>query len=170
MAEELLVGIVRRPHGLAGEVSVEILTDFPERFAPGSAVTWRRGEESRELRIASARPHAARWLVAFEGIGDMAAARALQEGELSIPAGEAMPPPEGFYYSHEVRGWAVVDASGRALGVAAGLEPSPASPLLAVTRADGTEALVPFVDGIVVEVDREKRRIVLDPPEGLMEL
>ena len=170
MAEELLVGFVRRPHGLAGEVSVEILTDFPERFAAGAVIAWRRGEESRELRVASARPHGRRLLVAFEGVGDADAARALQDGELSIPAGQATPPPEGFFYSHEIAGWTVVDGAGRRLGVAARLERSPASPLLAVSREDGTEALVPFVEDIVVRVDREARTIVLDPPDGLMEL
>jgi len=172
MADELdlLVGIVRRPHGLGGEVSVEPLTDFPERFAPGAAFTWRRGGEERELRVAGARPHKERLLIAFEEVGDAEAARALQDGELFVPASSATPPPEGFFYSHEVAGWECVDRSGRPLGVAAGLEKAPGSPMLAVTRADGTEALVPFVHGIVVEVDRERRRIVLDPPEGLMEL
>jgi len=170
MADELLVGIVRRPHGLAGEVSVESLTDFPERFASGSVVTWRRGAESRELRVLHARPHGARLLVSFEGVGDADAARALQEGELSIPGSAATPPPEGFFYSHEVEGWDVLDTAGRRLGAAAGLEKTPGAPTLSVTRPDGSEALVPFVDGIVVEVNREARRIVLDPPEGLMEL
>jgi 16S rRNA processing protein RimM len=167
---DLLVGIVRRAHGLDGEVSVESLTDFPERFAPGAAVTWRRGGEARELRVAAARPHKERLLVAFEGIEDAEAARALQDGELSVPASSATPPPEGLFYSHEVAGWECVDTAGRRLGVAAGLEKAPGSPMLAVTRADGTEAVVPFVHGIVVEVDRDRRRIVLDPPEGLMDL
>jgi 16S rRNA processing protein RimM len=170
MADELLVGLVRRPHGLKGEVSVEPLTDFPERFAAGSVVTWRRGGESRELRVAGARPHGARFLVAFEGVADPAAARGLQDGELSIPGAAATPPPEGFFYSHEIAGWECVDASGRRLGVASGLEKTPGGPLLSVARDGGGEALVPFVDGIVVSVDREARRIVLDPPEGLMEL
>ena len=167
---ELLVGIVRKPHGLAGEVSVESLTDFPERFAPGASVTWRRAAESRELRVASARSHHGRVLVAFEGVDGVDAARALQDGELSIPAAASTPPPEGFFYSHEVAGWDCVDTSGRRLGAAAGIEKAPGSPMLVVTRDDGSEALVPFVHGIVVEVNRERRRIVLDPPEGLMEL
>jgi len=170
MADELLVGIVRRPHGLRGELSVEPLTDFPARFAAGSVVTWRRGGASRGLRVSAARPHGKRLLVAFEGVEDADAARALQDGELSIPGAEATPPPEGFYYAHEVAGWDVVDTAGRRLGAAAGIEKAPGSPMLAVTRDDGGEALVPFVHGIVVEVDRDKRRIVLDPPEGLMEL
>jgi 16S rRNA processing protein RimM len=170
MADELLVGIVRKPHGLAGEVSVEPLTDFPERFASGAIVTWRRGAESRELIVAGARPHAGRLLVAFEGVEGVDDARALQDGELSIPEAAATPPPEGFFYSHEVAGWECVDTRGRRLGAAAGIEKAPGSPMLAVTREDGTEALVPFVHPIVVQVDRERRRIVLDPPEGLMEL
>ena len=170
MDDEILVGVVRRPHALAGEVSVQPLTDFPERFAAGSVVTWRRGGESRELRITTARTHGGRVLIAFEGVSDSDAARALQDGELSIPGQEAIPAPEGFFYSHELVGWEVVDAAGRRLGVAAGLEKAPASALLAVTLEDGREALVPFVHEIVVRVDREARKIVIDPPEGLMDL
>ena len=168
--DEILVGAVRRPHGLAGEVSVQPLTDFPERFAAGAVVTWRRGGESRELRITAARAHGERLLIVFEGVSDSDAARALQDGELWIPGREATPPPEGFFYSHEVAGWDVVDAAGRRLGAAARIEKAPASPLLAVTLDGGREALVPFVHGIVVEVDRGARRIVIDPPEGLMDL
>src|SRR4051812_47581285 len=104
MVEEILVGVVRRPHGLAGEVSVQPLTDFPERFAAGAALTWRRGDESRELRIAAARPHGERVLIVFEGVSDPDAARALQNGELSVPGEAAIAPPADFFYSHEIVG------------------------------------------------------------------
>jgi 16S rRNA processing protein RimM len=170
MSQRIVVGLVQRPHGLRGELSVEILTDFPERFAEGSAVIWRRGDLERELRIASARPHGRRLLLTFAGVSDPVSARALQGGELCVAEEDLFRAPEGFFYSHEVRGWACEDASGRPLGVADGLEQTPAGPLLSVETGPGRIALVPFVHPIVVRVEREARKIVLDPPAGLMEL
>ena len=168
--ELLVVGRVERPHGIAGEVSVSILTDFPERFEEGATLLWQRGEETRELRIASARPHAGRVLLAFDGVENAADARALAGGDLCIASREARPAPPDYYYEHEILGWICEDSAGHRLGVVSGLERAPGAPLLSVQTSGGKIALVPFVHGIVVSVDRESRRIVLDPPEGLMEL
>jgi len=165
-----LLGTVARPHGLSGEVSVEIATAFPERFQPGVGLEWRRGQEIRPLILAGARPHGRRWLLRFEGVENPEAARALAGGELCVPGGEAFPAPEGFYYSHDVEGWQCADRKGRDLGIVAGLEQTAAGPILSVRARDGRTSLVPFVEGIVVEIDREGGRIVLDPPEGLFEL
>ncbi|HTY41183.1 MAG TPA: ribosome maturation factor RimM [Thermoanaerobaculia bacterium] len=166
----LVVGTVRRPHGLSGEVSVEVLTDFPERFSPGTRLLWRRGAEARELVVAGARPHGGGLLLTVEGCADVTAARALQGGELCVAEADAHPAPAGYFYSHEVRGFRCEDGSGRLLGEAAGLEATPAGAMLTVAVGDGREALVPWTYPIVVDVDREGRRIVLDPPEGLFEL
>jgi 16S rRNA processing protein RimM len=168
--EVLVVGRVERPHGVAGEVSVSIRTDFPERFEEGAMLLWQRGDEQRPLRVASARPHAGRVLIGFEGVENVAAARALAGGDLCISSSEARPAPPGFYYEHEILGWLCEDRAGRRLGVAVGLERAPGAPILSVETAPGKIALVPFVHGIVVSIDRETRRIVLDPPEGLLEL
>ena len=166
----LVVGAVRRPHGLRGEVVVEVRTAFPERFADGVLLLWRKAGVERPLVVRSARPAAVGMLMRFEGTDDVDAARALQGGELCVPESEAHPAPEGFFYAHEVRGFACEDASGRHLGTAAGLEATPAGPMLTVDTGGGREALVPWTRPIVVRVERERRRIVLDPPEGLLEL
>ena len=168
--ELLVVGRVERPHGITGEVSVSIQTDFPERFVGGAEFLWQRGEESRRLRVVSARPHAGRVLIGFEGIGDVAAARSIAGGDLCIAAKDARPAPPGFFYEHEIRGWICEDRDGRRLGEAVGLERAPGAPLLSVEISPGKVALVPFVHGIVVSIDRDARRIVLDPPDGLLEL
>jgi 16S rRNA processing protein RimM len=168
--ELLVVGRVERPHGVGGEASVSILTDFPERFAAGAKLLWKRGEQTREVRIVSARPHAGRMLVRFEGVADAAGVRGFAGGDLCVAVSEAHPPPPGFFYEHEIRGWVCEDASGRRLGEAAGLERAPGAPLLSVETAPGRIVLVPFVHGIVISVDRDARRIVLDPPVGLMDL
>ena len=166
----LVVGRVERPHGVGGEVSVSIQTDFPERFTAGESLLWRRGEESRELHVVSARPHGRRVLLGFGGVENAAAARALAGGDLCIETERAHPAPAGFFYEHEILGWPCEDTTGKRLGEAVGLEKAPGSPMLSVEIAPGKIALVPFVHGIVVSIDRESRRIVLDPPEGLMDL
>jgi 16S rRNA processing protein RimM len=170
MPSLLVVGRIRRPHGLDGELSVDVFTDFPERFAPGVSFHWRAGAKSRDVTVRSVRPHGERLLLSFEGIDGVDAARELQGGELCVAEADAHPAPEDFYYDHAIRGFACEDADGRPLGVASGLEVTPAGPLLTVAVSHGREALVPFTHPIVVLVDRQARRIVLDPPEGLFEL
>jgi 16S rRNA processing protein RimM len=166
----LLVGIVRKPHGLKGEVSVEIATDFPQRFAPGERLTWKREEELRELAIVSARFHGGRLLVAFEGVGDVDAARALAGGDLLVAEEKAFAAPAGFYFSHEIEGYRGEDPRGRLLGVVQGLSQTAAGPMLTLEVGGKKEALVPFVEEMVLKIDRQGRRIVLDLPEGLLDL
>jgi 16S rRNA processing protein RimM len=170
MSSLLVVGFVRRPHGLRGEVVVEVRTDFPERFADGVRLVWRRGGHEKPLVVRGVRPGGNGLLMRFDGTEDVDAARALQGGELCVPETDAHPAPPGFFYAHEVRGFVCEDSSGRALGTVLDLETTPAGPMLTVDAGGGREALVPWTRPIVVRVDRDSRRVVLDPPEGLFDL
>jgi len=167
----LVVGRLHRVHGLKGEISAEVLTAFPERLHPGATLLWQRElEEPRRLTVTAVRAHGERVLMRFEGIEGVDAARALCPGDLCVPARDAVPAPEGFFYSHELRGFACVDRAGRPLGTAAGVEETPAGPLLSLTLPSGKEALVPFVAEFVVSIDREGASIVLELPDGLLDL
>jgi 16S rRNA processing protein RimM len=166
----LLVGTVRKPHGLTGEVSVELATDFPQRFVAGIRLLWTRGTEQRSLELTAARPHGKRLLLSFDGISSVEEARDLAGGDLSIPQGEAFPVPAGFFYSHQLEGFTCVDERGNPLGVVRGLGQTPAGPLLTLETVSGKEALVPFVEEMVRGIDRDARRIVMDLPEGLLDL
>ena len=165
----LVVASIRRTHGLEGEVVADVVTDFPERLRPGLRVVWRSGASERPLTLRGVRPHAGRMLLAFDGVETVDAARVLAGGDLCVPEGEAFPPPEGFYYEHEVAGFRCVDGAGRELGTVTGLEKTAAGPMLTVKR-EGRETPVPWTRPIVVDVDRAGRRIVLDPPAGLFDL
>ena len=168
--ELLVVGRVHRAHGLKGEVSAEAVTAFPERLRPGVTLIWQRDSEPpRRLTLAAVRPHGKRLLLSFDGVADSDAARALGGGDLCVAGSDSFPAPEGFFYSHEIEGFACVDRAGNRLGDALGLEDTPAGPLLSVRLASGKEALVPFVAEYAA-IDREARTIVLDLPEGLLEL
>jgi 16S rRNA processing protein RimM len=166
----LLVGEIRRPHGLEGEVSVEARTDFPQRFVPGAALIWRRGEKQRDLVLESVRPHSGRLLMRFRGITTAEEASTLTGGDLCVSEEESVQPPPDFYYSHAIEGWACRDGAGRDLGIVVGLEQTAAGALLEVRTPAARTALVPFVRPIVVAIRPEDRVIVLDPPEGLFEL
>jgi 16S rRNA processing protein RimM len=164
------VGYVHRPHGLKGEVSVEKLGNAADPFRPGAALVWISGDKRLDLKLSGSRVHGERWLLSFEGIGDVDTARGLSGGVLGIAREDLGDVPEDFFWSHEVEGWNCRDRSGRSLGSVRRLEETPAGPQLTLETGEGREILIPFVRPIVVEIDRESRRIVLDPPEGLMEL
>lgn len=146
------------------------MTDFPDRFVSGLTLSWRRGGAERELTVATAGVQGARIRLRFEGIEDAESARELSGGELSVPEEEAVPAPEDFYYSHQVEGWRCEDTGGRLLGRVSKLERTAGGPMLSIDTGGREPVSVPFTRPIVVSVDAENQRIVLDPPEGLMEL
>lgn len=171
MPEDLVVvGRLARPHGLRGEMSVEVLTDFPERFVPGLAVvaTGPSGDRRRELVLASVRPAGERLLVSFEGVSSRTEADVLRGLDIAVPEGSEVPRPDGFVYHFDVEGCRAVDRSGRELGVVAALEEVGGRSLLTL-RTPAGERDVPFVEPIVVSVDVARKLVVLDPPAGLLD-
>lgn len=167
--DRVVIGQILKPHGLKGEVVVEVLTDFPERFSEGLNLRLSGGvREAGEVRIVAVRPHQGRLLITFEGISDSSAAESLRGAELSVSAADIAPRPPGFVYHWEIEGAAVVDAKGLPLGRVTELADAAGRPLLVVETARGPRD-VPFASPIVVSVDVAARRIVLDPPPGLLD-
>ncbi|MFI5120741.1 MAG: ribosome maturation factor RimM [Thermoanaerobaculia bacterium] len=165
----VVIGQIVKPHGLKGEVVVEVLTDFPERFSEGLRVRLSGGaHEAREVRIAAVRPHLGRVLLTFEGISNVSMAETLRNAELSVSERDVAPRPEGYVYHWEVEGALAVDAAGIVLGRVRGLVDVGGRPLLVLETARGARD-VPFARPIVVSVDVATRRIVLDPPPGLLD-
>ncbi|MFQ6047612.1 MAG: ribosome maturation factor RimM [Gemmatimonadales bacterium] len=168
----LAVARFRKPHGLKGEVHVLVLTDRPEVvLAPGRELTPvdEVGEPiGRALVIERSRPYHRHWLLKFRGVDDRLAVEEWQSVLLGVPADDLEPPAEGEIYEHEVPGAAVV-VGGEVIGTAVGLLAAGGGSLLAVD-VKGREVLVPFRKPIVARVDREGRRIELEPPPGLLEL
>lgn len=168
---DVVVGRVAKAHGIRGELAVDVRTDSPEqRFAPGAVVAARlRDGTSRPLTLSAVRAHGERLLVFFDEVPDRTAAESLR-GALLLADTDALPPtddPDEFY-DHELEGLAAVLADGSPVGTVREVVHSPAGELLALDVA-GREVLVPFVREIVPEVDVVGRRVVLDPPEGLLD-
>jgi len=173
MAAPLVVfGEVLRPHGLGGEVRVRALTDRPEeRFgAAKDCVLWEPGIDRRETcHIASCRVDGDTVLVKVHGIDSPERARQLAGWLLAVDRARALPAPEGGFYPWQMEGARVETRDGRVVGRFAGIESGGAQDLWVI--ADGErERLIPAVAEIVVEVNVAERRIVIDPPEGLLEL
>lgn len=183
----LIVGRIGKPHGIRGEVTVEVRTDEPEaRFAPGSVLSTEPGaapphqpvQELGELfrvperlTVESARWHQGRMLVAFAGVVGRDVAEALRGTLLSVDIAD-VPAPEDpdEFHDHQLVGLAVVTVSGERLGEVARVDHAPASDLLVLRRPGGRTALIPFVKAIVPEVDLAGGRVVVDLPAGLLDL
>ena len=171
---DLVVGRVVKAHGVTGEVAVEIRTDDPEhRFAPGVALRGRpaRGGAEREYVIESVRAHGGRLLMRLRGIADRDSADRLR-GTVFLIDAAALPPiddPDEFY-DHQLEGLAVSTVDGRQVGTVTEVLHTAAGELLAVRSPEGAEVLVPFVSAIVVSVSLADHAVVIDPPEGLLDL
>ncbi len=163
-----------RPHGIRGEVAVEVRTDDPgQRFAAGS-VLGTDPPAAGPLTVVSSRWHSGRLLVGFAEIADRTQAQSLRGVWLTVDVAQVTVPddPDEFH-DQELVGLTVVTSSGAAVGVVTDVRHH-GQDLLVIepatgTRADG-EILVPFVAAIVVEVDVAGGRMVIDPPPGLLEL
>jgi 16S rRNA processing protein RimM len=171
---ELVVGRVVKPHGIAGELVVDVRTDEPEeRFFGGNTLRLKpsRGPgDSREVRVESSRPHGARLLVRLAGVADRDGAEALR-GHLFVVDSADLPPlddPDEFY-DHELEGLTVRTVDGGEIGSVAEVLHTAAGELLSVRSPDGREVLIPFVSAIVTSVSREAG-VQIDPPEGLLDV
>ncbi|MEW1954169.1 ribosome maturation factor RimM [Terrabacter sp. NPDC080008] len=162
---------IGKPHGLRGEVTVQLHTDDPEeRFAVGTVVATEAEPGSgvpTALTVASTRVHRGIWLLTFEEIPDRTGAESLRGTRLVLP--EAAPTAEEeAFYEEDLVGLEVRDTSGERLGTISGLEIGPAQDRLVVRLEDGVTAYVPFVKRIVPTVAED--HVVVDPPPGLFDL
>lgn len=170
----LAVGLLKKPHGVKGDVLVFPLTSDPDAvFHEGRVlhVLDREGQPTgATLKVQKARAYHRAWLLHFEELADRSALEALRERYLGITIGEARPLAEGEFYLHELVGLRAELKDHTAVGTVREVYEAPQGPLLAIDGVSGREHLVPFRAGIVRRVDREARLIVLTPPEGLLEL
>ncbi len=164
--ETVLVGYVRRAHGISGAVVVRPLTDDPEgRWFSGAKLA-SDGNPPTSYTIIEVGPHKDGLLVRFEGVSDRTTAEALRGTSFTIPADDRRELDSEEFWPDDLIGCAVVDETGESLGTVDSVEFGAAQDRLAVRTVDGIVE-VPFVDAIVPTIDLDNRRIVMTPPMGL---
>ncbi|TYB67271.1 ribosome maturation factor RimM [Nonomuraea sp. PA05] len=165
---QLVVGRIGRPHGVRGDVTVEVRTDDPElRFAAGTPIATDPADRG-PLVVAGRRWHKGVLLLTFEGVVGRDAAEELRGTMLVIDSSEVTPSddPDEFH-DHQLIGLAVQTVSGEPVGEVEDVLHH-GQDLLVVRRKGQEDALIPFVRELVPEVDLEAGRLVVDPPEGLL--
>ncbi|HEU4521128.1 MAG TPA: ribosome maturation factor RimM [Thermoanaerobaculia bacterium] len=171
MAGRIAVGVIRKPHGVRGEASVELWTDSLERLQELTDVQLVSPDEKsvRPVRIEAARGHVDRALVRFEGFDSPEALREVQNWTIEIPEEDARELGEDEYFLHDLVGLTLVDAGGNVRGVVRDTQEGGGGLLLSVEGPKGTFE-VPFASEICTEIDLGAKRIVVNLPEGLDEL
>ncbi len=175
--DAVLIGVVARTHGNRGEVIVNSQTDFPEeRFEPGACVMARRNDgDPVTLEVATMRMHQGRPVILFKGVGSMNDAERLAGLELRVAeeedgdgASRRLPLDDGEYYHRDLIGCAVVTESGEPIGEVTAIDGDRSATRL-VVKSRRNEVLIPLADAICT-VDVAAKRIIVRPPEGLLEL
>jgi 16S rRNA processing protein RimM len=169
----LAVGRIGRPHGIRGEVAVEVRTDDPaQRFAPGSVLSTQPGE-CGPLTVMRARPYAGGLIVRFSEVTDRDGAERLRGAWLVIDSADVAAPvgPDEFH-DHQLVGLDVVTVDGHHVGSVTDVRHH-GQDLLVISPGDSSayprgEVLVPFVAAIVSAVDLHAGQMVIDPPPGLL--
>jgi 16S rRNA processing protein RimM len=165
--EFLVVGKLRRPHGVYGEILMEILTDFPERFQAETEVY--AGNEYQPLRIRSIRKHRRALLVAFDGYDDRDSVGQLRNQFVHVRTDDRPPLPEGEYYFHELTGLQVVTDDGENLGVLTSILETGANDVYIVKPSDeGKDILLPAIDPVILKIDLEQGQILVHILPGLI--
>jgi 16S rRNA processing protein RimM len=167
----LTIGLVAGAHGLRGELKVAILTDDPQRFGLLDRVFVGQEDESPVARVIEGfRLHKGRALLRLEGCYDRTAAEALRGYLVQIPSEEALPLEEGEYYEHQILGLAVWTASGEYLGELVEIIYTGANDVYVVQPADanGKDILVPALEDVVLDVNLDAGKLVVELPEGLL--
>ncbi|MGH9782972.1 MAG: ribosome maturation factor RimM [Terriglobia bacterium] len=164
----MTIGCIRRTHGRRGEVAVEILTDFPDRFQAGENLLLSNGSGVESQSVEASRFHKGRMIVKFAGIDSITAAETLVGRWIRVPgSARRVLPPRVFYISDLIG--CVVREDGETLGTVEAIEETGGALLLQVRTAEG-ELLVPFAEEICRTIDVAKREIHVRLPEGLKDL
>lgn len=168
---QLVVGRIAKAHGITGEVSVDVRTDDPDhRFGDGVTLQTEPSERG-PLVVEHSRWHSGRLLVRFAGVSDRNSAELLRGTMLVVDSATSRPGGDADdFWDHDLIGLRAEDPRGDLIGEVSDVLHPPGPAVLVVTRGPGDDALVPFVAEIVPRVDVKAGRLVVDAPEGLLDL
>ncbi|HTH51960.1 MAG TPA: ribosome maturation factor RimM [Pyrinomonadaceae bacterium] len=168
MDELVAVAKVVKPRGIKGEVACDLLTDFPERFdGLENVIAILPDGTRRELKIEEHWFQQDRLVLKFEGVDSMDDAELIRDAEICVREDEVVKLEEGEFFDWQLEGCEVETIAGQQVGKVVELMRTGGTELLVVKGEK--EYLVPFANAICVEVDVEGKRIIIDPPDGLLE-
>jgi len=167
--EWLVVGRVGKPHGIHGDILVEVITDFPERLSTGVrfGIGPEKGPQSFHETHA-VRFHKARWLLSTVGIRSRELIEEWRGQYLYLPEQSLDELPEGYYYEHHLAGLKCCSVDGEDLGTITGFDPDDTQ-IRIIVRREKKDYSVPWVPAIIIAVDLEAGTVTLDPPKGLLD-
>jgi 16S rRNA processing protein RimM len=162
----LTVGFLRRPHGVQGEIMMDVHTDFPERMKRGRKLFV--GEDYQMMTLTNVRPHQSGLLVKFNGIETPEEAGLLRNQWVYIQAKDAQPLPEGKIYQHELFGFRVLDEHNNLLGELVEIIETGANDVYVVRDDSGKEILLPAIPSVILDLDPARRLMRVHLLEGLI--
>jgi 16S rRNA processing protein RimM len=161
----LTVGFLRRPHGVHGEIVMDLHTDFPERLKRGRKLLI--SEDHTPMSVQSVREHQKGVLIKFNGIDTPEDAGKYRNQWVYVKASEVPPLPKGKLYQHELFGFRVVDENDNPLGELVEIIETGANNVYVVKGESGRELLLPAIPSVVLELDAERRLMRVHVLEGL---
>ncbi|MBI4787915.1 MAG: 16S rRNA processing protein RimM [Chloroflexi bacterium] len=162
----MIIGRVLKPWSYHGELKIEILTDFPERFA--SLRTVYVGDDAKPFSVEHARLHGNAVLLKLQGIDSTEAGNKLREQLVQIPTDEQVPLPKGKYYLYQLVGLKVKTTSGLDLGEVVQVLDTAGANDVYVVRDGRREILIPAIEPVVKEIDLGRGEMIIEPLEGLL--
>lgn len=163
--EYLVVGVLRRPYGLKGELVMEVITDFPEQLKVGSAVYV--GVRRTLMTISSTRKHPEGLAIKLLGVDSPEAAGDLRKQAVFVKTADRPPLPAGTYYHHELIGFRVVNQNGESIGTLREILQTGANDVYVVSQDQGGEILLPAIASVVLGVEKENKKIRIQEMPGL---
>ena len=169
-SELVVIARAVKARGLKGEIVAELLTDFPERFEDiEELVLVSPGGERKQGNLEGYWFQNDRVILKLAGYDDVETAKELVGFEFAVPESERVPLPADHYYDWELEG-CTVKVGDTSIGKVQSVIKTAGTEILEVVDDSGKERLIPLVDSIVVEIDAAEKTIVVDPPEGLLDL
>lgn len=167
----IIVARAVRTRGLKGELVADVLTDFPERFESVSELlAVGPGGERKQLELESYWFQNDRMVLKFAGYDSIESSKALVGYEFGLPEAERVELAKGEFYDWELEGCSVENKLGEAIGKVREVMRTGGVALLVVEDGARREVFIPMAQSIVVEIDVPGKKILIDPPEGLLDL
>lgn len=162
----LVVGKLRSPHGVRGEILMTVMTDFPDRIQPG--VTFYLGEGYAPVVVASVRHHNKGLLLRFKGVDTREDVARFRNQDIFVSSEDRPPLPKGEYYLHELIGMQVITDSGELLGVLSEMIETGATNVYVIRREAKADVLIPATDEVILDIDVKKKTMRVHLLEGLL--